>query len=185
MQTRAIVLGFVLVAAGAQTGEAQRRAVHEGFWIAPALGAAATFSDPLYDGDGGPEAGASLSLALGGTLSQRVLLGAEVAGWMAGGSIYRGHTALTVLYYLSPRGGLYVNLLAGLAHREVDYTFFTPDGPVTLAERNSGLALGAAVGYDIQLARNFFLTPSTQAAVQYLADHWAPTISLRLAATWH
>jgi hypothetical protein len=97
------------------TASAQRVAHHRGFWISPTLGYTATFSDPLYEVDGGDqESGVGLGLRLGGTPSQQLLLGAELVGWNAGGSVFRGHSAFTALFYLSADGGPFLDATVGL-----------------------------------------------------------------------
>jgi len=167
--------------------EAQLDPEHKGFWISAGLGAAATFSDPLYDEEGkSAEFGPSLSVRLGGTVNQRLLLGGEITVWNGGGFTYRGNTAFTALFYPSDEGGVFVRGLVGVANRRVKYTVVTNDFQFfTLEESASGLGLGMGLGYDLQLARNFFLTPGVDAGVQYLADHWAPSLILTLSATWH
>jgi hypothetical protein len=123
---------------------------------------------------------------LGGTLNQRLLLGGEITVWNGGGSIYRGNTAFTALFYPSNEGGVFVRGLVGFANRSVKYTVITDDFQfLTLEESKSGLGFGVGLGYDVRLARNFFLTPGVDAGVQYLADHWAPSLNLVLSATWH
>ena len=170
--------------------DAQPTREHRGFWISAGLGAAATFSDPLYDEQGkSAEFGPSLSVRLGGTLNQRLLLGGEIAAWNAGGSIYRGHTAFTVLFYPSHEGGAFVRGVVGYATRWVEHTvIFVEDlelRALNVEETRSGPGLCAGLGYDVRLARNFYLTPGVDAGGQYLADHWAPSLILTLGATWH
>ncbi len=151
------------------------------------MGASATFSDPLYDEQGKrADYRPSLSVRLGGTVNQRLLLGGEMAVWNGGGSIYRGNTAFTVLFCPSEEGGVFVRGFVGVANRRVEYTVFSDDFQYfNLEESESGLGLGAGFGYDVRLARNFFVTPCLDGGLQYLADHWAPSLNVTLSATWH
>jgi hypothetical protein len=188
-------LGIVTLIVGAAAcapaaTQAQRQVEHRGFWISPGLEFAATFSDPLNaEGGDDPELGGGLAVRLGGTLSQHVLIGGEVSAWSVGGSIIRGHTGVSLLYYPGDNGGAFGHALVGIAHRAVSYTaLWTIDGVVQfvdLEETSEGLGLAAGIGYDLRLTQNFFLTPGVDGVFQYLADHWAPIVMVTLNVTWH
>jgi hypothetical protein len=113
-----VLLGLLTAAPAAAHG--QRIREHSGFWISPSLGMALTFSDPAYEelGDDS-ELDLSLSLRMGGSLSQQVLIGGESAVWGSGDRNLRGHVAATLIYYPSSTGGLFARALAGIAYRVV------------------------------------------------------------------
>jgi hypothetical protein len=179
-----VLLGLLATApAGAH---AQRAPERRGFWSTPSLGMALTFSDPaysdpLYEGRGdNPMLDLYLSARMGGSVSQQVLIGGETAVWGAGDGLKRGHVGATLLYYPSPTGGLFVHGLAGMAYRIVEYPVWIG----ALGER-VGVSLALGVGYDVQLGRNFFLTPCVDTAFQYVDDDWATSLVLAAGATWH
>jgi hypothetical protein len=187
MRATATVLLAALVTLNPPDAAAQRAASHRGFWISLNLGYATTFSDPLYEEFEGSSSadGPSLSLRLGGSPSQRLLLGAESAAWGSGGSIIRSLTGFTAVYYPSPDHGLAVDGVAGLASRSVSYTIITPDESFTVEEEDFGFGFAAGVALDIRFARSFSLTPRLQGTAVYLAGHWAPTIDISLGVIWH
>ena len=69
------VLCLLLVASNAH---AQRQQRHEGFWIGFGIGGGANLSRGLDDETSG---GGAAYLRLGGTLSQKFLLGGEILAW--------------------------------------------------------------------------------------------------------
>jgi outer membrane autotransporter protein len=184
---RHAVLLIVSLGCLVASASGQREARHRGFWISPALGYAATFSDPLYEEAGvSQETGFAIGVRLGGTVSQQVLLGGEIVGWGAGSSIFRGSLMFTALYYPTDKGGLFVDAAVGTASRSVSYTAFIAGGTVVeLEETSNGIALSAGLGYDLQVASNFFITPRVQGTLHYLKDHWAPAVIALVGFTWH
>lgn len=96
---------------------------------------------------------------------------------------------MSLLYYPGDNGGMFGQATVGFAYRTVAVRLLTViDGTpqfVNLEQSDNGLGFGVGAGYDVRLARNFYLTPVVEGVFQYLADHWATTVMVRLAATWH
>lgn len=164
----------------------QRTAVHDGFWISAGLGGGLAFGDDYFDSDS--KSGVAIALRLGGTPSQQLLLGGELIGWgTEEGSTYvaRGAAMFTALYYPSVRGGFYLKGSAGLAGRSIDRDVPVGDGSATLTQETGGLGLGAGIGYDIQLGRNFFLTPGMDFIYSGTEGDGASLLLFTVGATWH
>jgi hypothetical protein len=165
---------------------AQRAAVHDGFWISAGLGGGLAFGDETFDTDS--KSGVAIALRLGGTPSQQLLLGGELTGWGAEeGSTYvfRGALLFTALYYPSARGGFYLKGSAGFAGRTIDREIPLGGDSGTLTQETGGLGIGAGIGYDIQLGRNFFLTPAADFLYSGTEDDGASLLLFTVAATWH
>ena len=185
IRTSAIGAAALLLALASPLA-AQRTAVHDGFWISAGLGGGLAFGDDYFDG--ASKSGVAIALRLGGTPSQQLLLGGELIGWGAEeGSTYvfRGALMFTALYYPSPRGGFYLKGSAGLAGRTIDQEIPIGGGSGTLSQDTGGLGIGAGVGYDIQLGRNFFLTPGVDFLYSGTEGDGASLLLFTVAATWH
>jgi hypothetical protein len=185
MRTRAVVVSSIVFLFAPLPAAAQRVAVHQGFWISFGLGGGWA-DDDFFNG---MEPGFGMHLRMGGTTSQRLLVGGEVIGWLAEDSgtrteVFRGQVQLIGLFYPSDRGGLFVKGGAGFATRTADTEL--PDSDFTLSLDSEGFGLDAGVGWDLQLSRNFFLTPGVDLIYQFLGeDQSAPVVMITLGATWH
>jgi opacity protein-like surface antigen len=174
---------LLLAAAPAQ---AQRTAVHQGFWISFGFGAGTAFGDDAFDGDS--KFGGAGFLRMGGSPSQQLLIGGEMIGWgtdQDGVQIGRGALMFTALYYPSPRGGLYLKGSAGFAGRSAEWEIPVDGRTATVTEEEGGIGLGAGLGYDIQLGRNFFLTPALDFVYTGTEGDGASLLLFTLGATWH
>ena len=155
MRLRVLALFLLAVAAApvAAQGNPQTR---EGFWISFGLGYGSLGCD-IDNGDDDctdRESGTHGYLRMGGTLSQRLLIGGEINVWNKS----RDQASLTVsnfgpvlYFYPNPMGGLFLKGGLGLATISFDF------GPVEFEENGAGLTLG--LGYDARVGRNFALTP--------------------------
>ena len=177
---------FFLLLLLASPATAQRTAVHDGFWISFGFGAGTALGDDAFDGDS--KFGGAGFLRMGGSLSQQLLIGGELIGWGANKdewSIGRAAVMFTALYYPSPKGGFYLKGGAGFAGRSAETE--SSDGSVTttIREDHGGIGLGAGLGYDIQLARNFFLTPALDFVYTGTEGNGASLLLFTVGATWH
>ncbi len=139
----------------------QRVAQHEGFWISFGFGGGLALGDALFEDDS--KAGGAGFLRMGGSPSQQLIIGGELIGWGTekdGDNIGRGALMFTALYYPSSAGGVYLKGSAGFAGRSFEREVPSTEGPATIRDETGGIGLGAGLGYDIQLGRNFFLTPA-------------------------
>ena len=97
----------------------------------------------------------------------------------------RGALMFTALYYPSPKGGFYVKGSAGFASRGIETTVIIDGVEFKTTEGTGGFGLGAGLGYDIQLARNFFLTPALDFVYTGTEGDGASLLLFTLGATWH
>jgi len=180
-----IATAALLVALPA-SADAQRVANHEGFWISFGFGGGLALGDDAFDGDS--KAGGAGFLRMGGSTSQQLLLGGEIIGWATdqeGVEIGRGAMMFTALYYPSPSGGFYVKGGAGFAGRTAEYSLVIPDLTATVTDDRGGIGLGAGLGYDLQVARNFFITPALDFVYTGTEGDGASLLLFTVGATWH
>ncbi len=106
----AMIFSTAIVTLGlASPADAQRTAVHDGFWISFGFGGGSAFGDVAFDGDS--KFGGAGFLRMGGSPSQQLLIGGELIGWgtsVDDVDIGRGALMFTALYYPSPAGGFYL-----------------------------------------------------------------------------
>lgn len=183
---RAAAAAALFVALYASPASAQRQAVHEGFWISFGFGAGTMFGDDAYDGDS--KFGGAGFLRMGGSPSQQLLIGGEMIGWGTDQDdvqIGRGALMFTALYYPSPAGGFYLKGGAGFAGRTVETSVFLDGVEFTASQDDGGIGLGAGLGYDIQLSRNFFITPALDFVYTGTEGDGASLLLFTVGATWH
>lgn len=157
----AVLLALVPSVAEAQTPEGlvevRESAPRKGFWLAFGLGAGGEsydlrpstgYSDVLYR--------PTISLRLGGTVSQHLRLGGEVLSWINEvGPAVESLTSVLFVAQVYPfsGSGLYLKGGLGLGRNAVDFDYGYNEGDTGLA----GL-LGA--GYELRLARRLYLNPA-------------------------
>jgi hypothetical protein len=171
-----------------QAQQASRPPVeHRGFWVGFGLGGGMNLADFAE----GSRAGAGGYLRLGGTVSPRILLGGELAGWgrdIGGGTFSESGATATVLYY--PAGpGVFLKAGAGFA----GWAVRTSVGSTTTTTTAGGFAGTLGVGYDLRIGTNLFLTPNLDFLLHTLeSDNTAFTnissgavLLFTLGLTWH
>jgi len=162
----ALVLGTVLPS----TAAAQER---KGFWfnVSAGAGSAAVTCD---DCDSGRETGGVFTFRLGGSLSEHLLLGAEVNTWAKSydfepglkGTFYLYNVSGTLAYY--PTGsGFFVKGGAGLAGANVDVNV---EGTKISVDVGNGFGFVAGAGYDIPISRRWSITPGVNYWYGQLGD---------------
>jgi hypothetical protein len=192
--TRPIALVLtLLVFSGATLSQAQEPAgtarpeVHRGFWIGFGLGGGTNLSDFAE----GARTGAGGYLRMGGTLSQHVLLGGEIAGWgrdLGGATFTESGLTATIMFYPVGRG-LFLKGGAGFA----GWSTSASAGGTTTTSTAAGFAGTAGIGYDVQIGGNIFLTPNVDFLYHTLSSEntaWADISSgavllFTLGLTWH
>ncbi len=187
MRRAVLSLAIIITALGPQSALAQRVAEHRGFWISFGPGYGNTFSEPFADDD--RSNGLAFFVRLGGSPSQQWLVGADLVAWDVAEGVVRGQTGVAVRHYPSTKGGAFLRGTLGLAWREVSFSSLVDFGMgpelVSFDLTDSGVGLGLGLGYDLQLSRNFFLTPSVDLYGQSLHGDWVPAVLFVLGATWH
>jgi hypothetical protein len=123
----------------------------QGFWFNVGLG----WGSLGCDNCDGREGSYSGGLALGGTLSQKVLLGGGTNGWYkseGGATLTVGVLTAQVRFYPSRTGGFFLlgGLGVGTIRADVDYYG---------SDSESGFAALLGLGYDIRVGKNVSLTP--------------------------
>lgn len=151
-----LVTAMALLALGtaASSAEAQRPQTRQGFWAGLGMG----WGSFGLGCDGCEDLGRTGSysgyLKVGGTLSQSLLIGAEVNGWAKsedGASLDLGNASAAAYWYPMPTGGMF--LKGGLG-----YSRLGADDGVDSAS-DGGFGLTAGIGFDMRVGGNMSLTP--------------------------
>ena len=177
-----------LVVCLASTAHAQGRHRHDGFWVGFGFGGGVNTAANVEEGKRG---GAAAFVRLGGTLSQKWLLGGELSIWgrqddaVLGDntvSLTRSNATLTVLFFPSEDGGFF--LKGGLGGANVQLQ----DGGPKLTKQGMGTTLG--VGWDVKLGRNIYLVPNFDVLIQMFETSGNGTATntlllLTVGVMWH
>ncbi|MFZ5625070.1 MAG: hypothetical protein ACOY71_11685 [Gemmatimonadota bacterium] len=148
--TRLALLVCLLVF-GFTTVHAQHPQTRQGFWFSGGLG----YGSLGCENCTGRSDGLSGGLALGGTLSQQVLLGVATTGWTkseSGLTLTTGTLTGVIRFYPSATGGFYLTGGLGVGSISADLAGFGSDSEVGV-----GALLG--LGYDIRVGSNLSITP--------------------------
>jgi len=127
------------------------RHLRRGFWFSGGLGYGSLGCEDCTAREGGLSGG----LALGGSVSQKVLLGAGTTGWTkseGGVDLTVGTLVALIRFYPSARSGFF--LLGGLG---VGTIHLAVDGFGSDSETGGGALVG--LGWDIRVGDNVSLTP--------------------------
>jgi hypothetical protein len=130
---------------------AQRPQVRQNFWFNFGLGYGSLGCDDCDERTGS----ATGILALGGTLSQKVLLGGGIAAWSKdedGGKLDVGTVAAIIRFYPSATGGFFLTGGLGVGTIRIEIDNVGSD-----TEQGFGVLLG--LGYDIRVGRSVSITP--------------------------
>ncbi len=137
---------------------------HRGLWGGFGLGGGVNLTQTF---DEGSLWGVSGYGRIGGTLNQRVLLGAESSGWYGssnGVDFSRGNLSGILLFYPSPRGGLYLKGGVGFGYVVTAINeSYTVNGiyySTSVSQTKGGFGATAGVGFDVRLGRNIYLVPA-------------------------
>lgn len=149
---------------------AQESQEHRGLWGGFGLGTG-------VNGDEGNAWGFSGYGRIGGTLSQRVLLGAESSGWIGSRGatdLYRSNFSGVILFYPRARGGFYLKGGAGFSYITTSISEFTTIGGVNyfsgVSQSETGFGATAGIGFDVRLGRNVYLVPEAAWYLQSVGD---------------
>ena len=144
-------LALLMAAVLAVPAQAQQNPqTREGFWISFGVGYGSLGCDDCDD----RRSGTSAYLRMGGTLTQRLLIGGEINGWSKtenDATLTVGNFGPVLLFYPNADGGLFFKGGVGMANAKLDFGTFDVD------ETGVGVTLG--IGFDARVGRNFALTP--------------------------
>ena len=151
-----LTFGIVLFASPlAWAGHPQAR---QGFWIGFGVGYGSAGVN--CDDCGGEREGSFTgSFKLGGTLSDKVLLGVESNGWLKeqeGVTLTLGSFTGTVTFYPQASSGFFLKGGVGLSYISTDFK----DGSLSVSVSKAGWGVLAGAGYDIRVGRNISITPA-------------------------
>lgn len=188
-RTLMTTLAFSLIAVCSAAQDTGHR--HRGFWIGFGLGGGINMSDGL---DGERLGGGAGYLRLGGTPSQKVLLGFDGLGWgrdESGTGIARGNGSFVVMFYPSIKGGAF--LKGGIGVASISRATTAGNSTTTTTESGFGLTLGT--GWDVKLGNNLYLVPGADLMLQWFESKNDPVlgqipgtnsiVTFTLGLTWH
>jgi hypothetical protein len=153
-----LVGGIVLSAASTvSAGHPQER---QGFWIGLGGGYGSAGVNCDFDCEGGEREGSFAgSFKLGGTLSDKVLLGVESNGWIKeqeGVTLTLGSLTGTLTFYPQASGGFFLKGGFGLSYIDTELS----EGSFSASLSKTGWGVLAGAGYDIRVGRNISITPA-------------------------
>jgi hypothetical protein len=172
MGTRALLTAVALLGIANAPSLAQGR--HDGFWIGFGLGG----------GVANDEGGGAAYFRLGGTPSERILLGGEAIAWAKSENnttVSQGNATGNILFYPGPNGGFF--LKTGLGFATATATATSGNVTVTVTENGFGTTFGA--GYDVKLGSNIYLTPNADLLLQVIGGETETVVLFTVGLTWH
>lgn len=151
--------------------------LHQGFWFSGGLG----YGSLGCQNCSGREGGTSGGLAIGGTISQRVLLGASTTGWTKsqnGVTLTAGSLGATIRFYPSETGGFFLRGDLGVGTIDIALAGF---GSVSQTATSAVIGLG----YDFRIAPMVSLTPYLNGVGMNWSTGDANYTQIGLAITTH
>lgn len=204
MRLAALVMLGALTLTGSASGQAKAVQPHNGFWGGFGLGGGVNLTDLPGDplSGGGSLWGFNGYFRLGGTLNQRVLLGGESSGWFGSRGeldFSNGNLSAIIMFYPSPRGGVFLKGGVGFAYVSTSiYTSTTVGGidyQSTFSQGKGGFGATAGLGYDVRLGRNIYLVPEVDWYLQAVGSESTSVfgdipgtqnvIAFSLGLVWH
>lgn len=172
------VAALILAAFSPQVASAQGHSqTRQGFWFNGGMG----YGSLGCQDCGGREGGLSGGIALGGAVSQKVLLGVGTNAWTkseSGGRLTVGTLTALIRFYPSSTGGFF--LLGGLGVGQVHAEL---SGFGSASETGAGALVG--LGYDFRVGQNVSLTPYWNGFAMSTSNSDANVGQLGLGITVH
>lgn len=178
MSRFALVVALLYLAPG--QAAAQRPQPRDGFWISGGLGYGSL--DIGCEGcESDRESGVTALLAMGGSPSRSLLLGAELEGWskeVDGVDLTFGHLSGVAYWYPRAAAGFFLKGGIGVGRLTADA------GPLG-EESDTGVALHGGLGYDVRVGRTISLTPAAGIFWSSLEPGNANVLHVGLSVTGH
>jgi len=138
---------------GASVASAQHPQVRKGFWIGFGFGYGSSNVSCDSCGSASRESGGTGFIKLGGTVSDKVLLGGEINAWTkssGGVTADLGNVSFAAYFYPQPKSGFFVKGGVGFATTRL-HNSGTADA--------NGYGFVMGLGYDIRVGTNISITP--------------------------
>ena len=158
------------------TAQAQNAQARDGFWFSGGLG----YGSLGCDGCDSREGGFSGTLAIGGTITPRFLVGAGTSGWTKseqGATLTVAVLDARVRFYPQTNGGFFLTGGVGVGSITGSY------GGFSSTETGTGVIVG--MGYDVRVSRNTSITPYWNAYGMKNSNTDANVGQVGLAVTLH
>ncbi len=186
-----IVMGLcTLLSVSIAEGQVQEVSKHRGFWLGVGVGGGWNLSSNI---NGDTRGGGGIFVRMGGTPSERWLIGGEILGFgtsEGGVDFGRGNVTATVMHYLDVDRGVFLKAGVGGAGFTTMTSSTVGNTTTTVTTNDSGFGLTAGVGWDVRLGRNFYLTPGVDFMYQRVSVDGAgglnnTVVLLTVGAVWH
>lgn len=175
---------FVLILTAILAGDAAAQAAprHEGFWIGFGFGAGLNRRSDEENEE--PAGGGAVYVRLGGTPSQRFLVGGEILGWVKEENEVRTsrfNATASLLFYPSKAGGPFLKGGIGLswAQSRVEVA----GASTTETDEGGGVTIGA--GLDLVIGSNLYITPNLDLLFQRINGEGNTLVLFSVGLTWH
>lgn len=148
----------------------------QGFWITAGLGGG-SFGCDLCESR---ESGGAAQIALGGTLSPRVQLGASSNAWsktVDGVRVTQSALLALFKFYPSATGGFFLQAGLGIGQLELG------SGNFSVSEEGASALFG--LGYDWRVGNNFSITPFLNGVGGTFDGEGANFNQIGISLTWH
>jgi Outer membrane protein beta-barrel domain len=165
-----------LFSATEQSGSAARPQSRGGFWFSGGLGVGSLGCEDCDE----RELSGMADIALGGTLGDRLLLGAALSGWSKeedGATLTVSTLEARVRFYPMAEKGFYLTGGLGLGTIRAEFDRFD--------ESENGVGLTLGLGWDIRVGRNVSITPFWHGTAVSADESDANFGSLGVAVTIH
>jgi hypothetical protein len=199
MRTATLVLIGSLLLGGQASAQMKPVQTHQGLWGGFGAGAGYNLTDL---NDAGGLWGFAGYGRIGGTLSQQVMLAGESAIWVGsrdGVNHTSGNLSAIIMYYPSPKGGIFLRGGIGIAYVMTSIDQSTTVGGIyyqtSVSQTKGGFGATASVGYDVRLGRNIYLVPEFGYYLQAVGSQTSTTfgttpgtnnlLTFSLGLVWH
>ena len=184
LQPTKVALLILIVCLGAARPLSAQAPARDGFFIGFGVGGGSM----SFEGDSEREAGGTAYFKIGGALSDKVLLGAEIGAWSkemeeggVNGTVTSSSLNAVVYVYPDPAGGFFLKGGIGTAFLMAEIN----SGGWSYSETENGFGFTLGAGYDIGFGGRFGLTPHADFHYGGFEDSSTNLIRLGLGFNWY